>query len=62
MFRRMAIVAIAARSNSGQPMELLRMAFVRGAFHLAATLQNLDPSEQYLLGLMSLCRPCCARR
>ena len=54
-FRRMAIVAIASDLNSGQPMELLRMAFVRGRFcELAATLQNLDSSEQYLLGMLSL--------
>ena len=31
-FRRMAMVAIASDLNSGQPLELLRMAFVRGRF------------------------------
>ena len=31
-FRRMATLAIASELNSGQPMELLRMAFVRGRF------------------------------
>ena len=54
-FRRMAMVAIASDLNSGQPLELLRMAFVRGRFcELAARLQNLDSSEQYLLGMLSL--------
>jgi EAL and modified HD-GYP domain-containing signal transduction protein len=54
-FRRMAMVAIASDLNSGQPLELFRMAFVRGRFcELAARSQNLDCSEQYLLGLLSL--------
>ena len=54
-FRRIATLAIASELNAGQPLELLRMAFVRGRFcELAARLQKLDPSEQYLLGLLSL--------
>ena len=37
------------------PPEILRMAFVRGRFcELAAGLCGLDPTEQYLLGLLSL--------
>jgi EAL and modified HD-GYP domain-containing signal transduction protein len=54
-FRRMAAVAIASELNSGQPSELLRMAFVRARFcEQAAASCGLDCSEQYLLGLMSL--------
>ena len=54
-FRRMAMVAIASDLNQGQPLEVLRMAFVRGRFcELAARTQNLDSSEQYLVGMLSL--------
>ena len=54
-FRRMATVAITSEMNVGQPLELLRMAFVRGRFcELAARACGLDGTEQYLLGLMSL--------
>lgn len=54
-FRRMATLAIASELNSGQPMELLRMAFVRGRFcELGGGLCGLDQTEQYLLGLLSL--------
>jgi EAL and modified HD-GYP domain-containing signal transduction protein len=54
-FRRMAAVAITSELGSGQPSELLRMAFVRGRFcEQAARHCGLDGSEQYLLGLMSL--------
>ena len=54
-FRRMATVAITSEMNLGQPLELLRMAFVRGRFcELAARASGLDGTEQYLLGLMSL--------
>jgi len=54
-FRRMATVAIASDLNSGQPPELLRMAFVRGRFcELASRFAGLDCTEQYLLGLLSL--------
>jgi EAL and modified HD-GYP domain-containing signal transduction protein len=61
-FRRMATVAITSEMNLGQPLELLRMAFVRGRFcELAARASGLDGTEQYLLGLMS-CRRCCALR
>lgn len=54
-FRRMATLAIASELNGGQPMELLRMAFVRGRFcELGSLLCRLSPAEQYLLGLLSL--------
>ena len=54
-FRRIAMLAIASELNTGQPAEILRMAFVRGRFcELAAALCELDPTEQYLLGLLSL--------
>ena len=54
-FRRMATLAITSELNAGQPVELLRMAFVRGRFcELAAVLGGLDHTEQYLLGLLSL--------
>jgi EAL and modified HD-GYP domain-containing signal transduction protein len=54
-FRRIATLAITSELNSGQPAEILRMAFVRGRFcELAAGLCALDPTEQYLLGLLSL--------
>jgi EAL and modified HD-GYP domain-containing signal transduction protein len=55
-FRRIATLAIASDFNSGQPAEILRMAFLRGRFcELAASLCTLqDSTEQYLLGMMSL--------
>jgi EAL and modified HD-GYP domain-containing signal transduction protein len=54
-FRRIATLAITSELNAGQPAEVLRMAFVRGRFcELAAGLCALDPTEQYLLGLLSL--------
>jgi len=55
VFRRIATLAIATELNTGQPPALLRMAFVRGRFcELTAALCALDPTEQYLLGLLSL--------
>jgi c-di-GMP phosphodiesterase len=55
MFRRIAIMAIAAELAGKQPMELVRMAFVRARFcELVAKLTGRDPMEQYLLGLFSL--------
>lgn len=55
VFRRIATLAIATELNSGQPSALLRLAFVRGRFcELAAGLCGMDPTEQYLLGLLSL--------
>ncbi len=54
-FRRLATLAIASEMNTGQPVELLRVAFIRARFcELTATLARLDQREQYLLGLMSL--------
>ena len=54
-FRHIAMLAIASELNAEQPAEILRMAFVRGRFcELAAVLCALDPTEQYLLGMMSL--------
>ncbi len=54
-FRRIATLAITSEMNSGQPAEILRMAFVRGRFcELAAVLCGMDSAEQYLLGLLSL--------
>jgi c-di-GMP-related signal transduction protein len=54
-FRRLATLAITSEMNAGQPMELLRMAFVRGRFcELASVFANLNHTEQYLLGMLSL--------
>jgi EAL and modified HD-GYP domain-containing signal transduction protein len=54
-FRRIAILAIASEFNTDQPAEILRMAFERGRFcELAANLCGLVPSEQYLVGMISL--------
>jgi EAL and modified HD-GYP domain-containing signal transduction protein len=54
-FRRIAMLAIASELSAGQPAEILRMAFVRGRFcELAAEQCALDPTEQYLLGMLSL--------
>ncbi len=54
-FRHIAMLAIASELNTGQPAEILRMAFVRGRFcELAAGLCALDSTEQYLLGMLSL--------
>jgi EAL and modified HD-GYP domain-containing signal transduction protein len=54
-FRRIAMLAITSELSSNQPMEILRMAFVRGRFcELAARLSGRDTTEQYLVGLLSL--------
>jgi c-di-GMP phosphodiesterase len=53
--RRILTLAIASELSAGQPVEVLRMAIVRGRFcELAARPCELDPTEQYLLGMMSL--------
>jgi c-di-GMP-related signal transduction protein len=53
--RRIAMLAIATDFNNSQPPELLRMAFERGRFcELGAELLGLSPSEQYLIGLVSM--------
>jgi EAL and modified HD-GYP domain-containing signal transduction protein len=54
-FRRMAMLAIATDFSTDQPEEILRMALERGRFcELTAGLFGLAPSEQYLIGLVSL--------
>jgi EAL and modified HD-GYP domain-containing signal transduction protein len=54
-FRRLATLAITSELNASQPAEILRMAFVRARFcELAAGLCSLNPTEQYLLGMMSM--------
>jgi EAL and modified HD-GYP domain-containing signal transduction protein len=54
-FRRIAMVAIASELNSGQTAEILRVAFARARFcELAARHCKLVPSEQFLLGLLSM--------
>jgi len=55
MFRRVAMLAIASELRGNHPSELLRMAFLRGRFcELAADAMKQDPTEQYLLGILSL--------
>ena len=55
VFRRIATLAITSELNANQPQEVLRMAFVRGRFcELAADMCELNSTEQYLLGLLSL--------
>ncbi|MDR3724078.1 MAG: HDOD domain-containing protein [Terracidiphilus sp.] len=54
-FRRVAMLAIASEINANQPVELLRMALIRGRFcELAAPRASLDETEQYLVGMLSL--------
>jgi EAL and modified HD-GYP domain-containing signal transduction protein len=54
-FRRIATLAITSELSGNQPLEILRMAFVRGRFcERAAGLCGLDATEQYLLGMLSL--------
>ena len=54
-FRRIAMLAITSELCSNQPLEVLRMAFVRGRFcELAARVCAKDATEQYLLGILSL--------
>jgi EAL and modified HD-GYP domain-containing signal transduction protein len=54
-FRRIAVLAIASDFNTDQPAEILRMAFERGRFcELAASRCGLNPSEQYIIGMVSL--------
>jgi c-di-GMP-related signal transduction protein len=55
LFRRMATLAVAVELNSGQSSEIVRLALVRARFcETAAPLCSLNPTEQYLLGLLSL--------
>jgi len=54
-FRRIATLAITSEMNSGQSLEILRMAFVRGRFcELASGLCGMNSTEQYLLGMLSM--------
>jgi EAL and modified HD-GYP domain-containing signal transduction protein len=55
MLRRVLTLAIATEWNAGRPAAILHIVFVRGRFcELAAALCALTPSEQYLLGMLSL--------
>ena len=54
-FRRIVGLAILSELNSGQPAEVLNMSVVRARFcELAAKKAALIPSEQYLVGMLSL--------
>jgi c-di-GMP-related signal transduction protein len=54
-FRRVVTLAIASDLNGEQPLEILRMAFVRARFcELASGRWGMCPSEQYLLGMFSM--------
>lgn len=58
MFRRVAMLAIWNELRGNHPSELLQMAFLRGRFcELAAAITGQDPTEQYLLGILSLLPP-----
>ena len=53
--RRIITLAITSELNANQPLEILRMAFIRGRFcELASRLCGLVQGEQYLLGMFSL--------
>ncbi len=55
MFRRLATLAIATELGRGHPAELLRMALQRARFcELAAHSLGHNPTELYLLGILSL--------
>lgn len=54
-FRRVMTLAIASSLNGKQPLEILRMAFVRARFcELASERCGLSVHEQYLLGMLSM--------
>jgi len=54
-FRRIVTLAIASDLNGEQPLEILRMAFLRARFcELASQRCGLNPGEQYLLGMFSM--------
>ncbi len=54
-FRRIVSVSVLSELNSDQPPTILHIALVRARFcELAANWCGLDPSEQYLLGMLSL--------
>jgi len=55
LFRRITTLAVATDLNSGQNGEILRLAFERASFcEHAAPLCKQTPSEQYLIGMVSL--------
>jgi EAL and modified HD-GYP domain-containing signal transduction protein len=54
-FRRIVSLAVLSELNGEEPPEILHIALVRARFcELAAAARGLDPSEQYLLGMLSL--------
>ncbi|WP_420236797.1 EAL and HDOD domain-containing protein [Telmatobacter bradus] len=54
-FRRMALVAVSSELNTGNSVEILRMAFLRSYFcEQMAESCKLNAAEQYLLGMLSL--------
>jgi c-di-GMP-related signal transduction protein len=54
-FRRIVTLAITSDLNGEQPLEILRMAFLRARFcELASERCGLNPGEQYLLGMFSM--------
>jgi EAL and modified HD-GYP domain-containing signal transduction protein len=54
-FRRIATLAITSELGANQPAEILRMAFMRGRFcELSAQECGLDPTEEYLMGMLSM--------
>jgi len=54
VFRRVATLAITSEMNSGQTTEILRMHLCADVLRVGAELCSLDPTEQYLLGMLSL--------
>ena len=55
MLSRVLTLAVASEWNAGRPPVILNLAFTRGRFcELAAKPCGLDPTEQYLLGMLSL--------
>jgi EAL and modified HD-GYP domain-containing signal transduction protein len=55
VLRRMVTLAVLSEMGGEAPPEILHMTLVRARFcELAAHLCSLDPSEQYLLGMLSL--------
>lgn len=65
--RRAATLAVQCELNGNQALDAVRIALVRARFcELAAPLANLNPGEQFLLGMMSklpamLCTPATAQ-
>ena len=54
-FRRIVSLAVLSELGGEAPPEILHIALVRARFcELAAAARGLDPSEQYLLGMLSL--------